>query len=155
MLRCLLIHVRPPIVPETTSRELESTVVLNERHHLVVGGHEVCAAMLGDQDRAAGIPQARSLVPVPSTDETVQETRGKCIAGAQDIFHLHRKAWHLDLRGRTPVGYDTNHHAYRAALLCEHTRPQAKQRLDCSIDVTADSCVRDLGMRQADLARIG
>src|SRR5258708_19384630 len=103
MLRCLLIHVRPPIVPETTSRELESTVVLNERHHLVVGGHEVCAAMLGAQDRAAGIPQARTLVPVPSTDETQQETRGKCIAGPHDIFPLHPKACHLHLRPPTPV----------------------------------------------------
>jgi hypothetical protein len=34
---------------------LEPTVILNEGRHLIVGGHEVGTAMLGDQDRATGI----------------------------------------------------------------------------------------------------
>jgi len=70
-LRYLFVHMCPPFVLNTVPHELESTVVLNEGHHLVMSGHKVGAAMLGDQDRAAGVAQTCSLVPVPSFNQAV------------------------------------------------------------------------------------
>src|SRR6266487_613474 len=75
---------------------------------IVIRWHEVCAAMFGDQDCTTGITQACSLVPVPSVDKTVQETRGKSVTSAQDIFHLHRETWHLDLRSNVSIRYKMN-----------------------------------------------
>ena len=72
-------------------------MVLNKSHYLFIGWHEVGTAMFGDQDCTTGISQASSFVPIPSVDKTVQETRGKCITSAQDVFNLHRETWDLDL----------------------------------------------------------
>src|SRR6266480_3050150 len=93
------------IVLDTMLRVLEPTLVLNKGHDLFIGWHEVCAAMPGNQDCAAGVSEAGGFIPVPSLDETVQETRGKCVTSAQDIFHLHRETWHLDLRSNISIRY--------------------------------------------------
>src|SRR5437763_4074947 len=83
--------------------KLESTMVCNKRHHLVMRGHKVGTAMLRDYDCATGIRQARGLVPVPALNETIKEARSKGIAGPQDIAHLDGKAWHVNLRERASV----------------------------------------------------
>src|SRR6266700_770887 len=109
------------IVLDTMLRVLEPTMVLNKGHDLFMGWHEVCAAMFGDQDCTTGISQACSLVPVPSVDETVQETRGKCVTSAQDIFHLHRETWHLDLRSNISIRYKMDSLSSRTAFLSQHS----------------------------------
>src|SRR5438034_258076 len=86
-------------------------MVLNKGHDLFMGWHEVCATMLSDQDCATGIRQACSLVPVPPVDQAVQETRGKCVTSAQDIFDLHREPWHLNLRSNISSRYKMNRSA--------------------------------------------
>src|SRR6266849_5276383 len=84
---------------------LEPAVALNERAHLIKGGHEVGTAGLGDHDGATGVGQACGLVPAPPLDEAAQQPGGKGIPCPQDILHLHREAGYIDLRGETAVGH--------------------------------------------------
>lgn len=70
-------------------------MLFGEGHYFVVGGHEVCTAMLRYQDSSTGISQAGSLVPIPSLDIAIDETGGKAIARTQDITDFDRKARHV------------------------------------------------------------
>src|SRR6266480_6648648 len=50
------------IVLDTMLRVLEPTLVLNKGHDLFMGWHEVCAAMAGNQDCAAGVSEAGGFI---------------------------------------------------------------------------------------------
>src|SRR2546428_13529040 len=93
------------IVLDTMLRVLEPTMVLNKGHDLFMGWHEVCAAMPGNQDCAAGVSEAGGFISSPSLHENAQENRGKSVTRGQDIFHLHRENWDLDLRSNNSLRY--------------------------------------------------
>src|SRR5207247_1219660 len=95
-------------------------MVLHKSHYLFIGWHKVCAPMFGDQDRATGISQACSFVPVPSVDNTIQETRSKCVTSPQDIFHLHRETWHLNLRSNISISFKMNRKTCYPAFVRKH-----------------------------------
>src|SRR5438270_13994828 len=74
----------------------ETAVLVDKRHHLVIGRHEIGAAMSGDHDGPAGIAQPRRLVPVPAAQMAKQKARRKRIAGTQNIGDLHRESGYID-----------------------------------------------------------
>src|SRR5439155_7784174 len=73
-----------PMVP----RCLKPAVLAGERDRLVVRRHEVGAAVLRDDDRAAGVAEPRRLVPAEPLHVAVEETGGERVAGAEDVVHV-------------------------------------------------------------------
>src|SRR5712691_452469 len=56
------------------SSVLETAVLVDKRHHLVVRRHEIGTAVPGHDDRAARGAQARRPVPVPAAQVAEQES---------------------------------------------------------------------------------
>src|SRR5437763_1287268 len=55
--------------------------------------------MLGDQDGPTRVAQACRLIPIPTIDHAIQQTRGEGVASSQDITHLGGK------KGRAAAGF--------------------------------------------------
>src|SRR6266446_8287519 len=122
-----LLRYRACILPTTaTPFYLEPAAILNEGHHLIISRHEIGAAVLSDQDGAAGIAQSRGFIPVPSIDMSIQEPRSKGIACAQDILYLYREARHIDAHSTLCARHKMDSGACSAAFLHEYARSQVQ-----------------------------
>src|SRR5690242_5668806 len=101
---------------------LESTMILNKRHHFIMCRHKVGAPMLCDEDCATGIRQADRLIPIPTMNDAVQDAGGKSITSSQNISHFNRKSGNLDLPDVTAILCQMDSRAFCAPFLHEHTR---------------------------------
>src|SRR6266851_1985209 len=108
----------------------KTTPLLDEGHHLVVGGHEVRAAVFGDDDRSAGVAQSRGLVPVPAAQVSEQKPGGEGVARAKNVGYLDRETRHVQRRRRLGRAAQVHARAVRAALFHQHARPEREQALD-------------------------
>src|SRR5437660_1067351 len=124
----------------------EATLFVRARGRLLERRHEVGAAVLGDDDRAARVPEPRSALPVPAVHVAVQEAGRERVSGAQDVLHVDGEAG--DLEGRSVGGPDAG--AVLAALLHDGRGAEIEEQLGRRLDVAADVRVRDLAGLKAD-----
>src|SRR5690606_10138331 len=111
---------------------------------LVKRGHEVRAAVAGDDDRAAGVAQAGALAPAPAARAAVDQPGGEGVAGTEDVDDGDGEAGGVD---RLAV-WQMHARPPRAALDDEHRpRRAAAQAFHGAAEVAAHLGRRDLLVR--------